>query len=113
EPGEEPDRQSEEEKVEQIIDIILEVVEPEMWVENGGDAASIRYYQGVLIVRAPDFVHRLIGGYPFAAKRAPLKSSSAQGTGGRYVTFNAPISIVENVKFRTNTVTGSTGGTNP
>ena len=81
-----------------------------MWIENGGDSASIRYYQGVLIVRAPDFVHRQLGGYPFAAKRNIRKTSSSQGTGGRYVTFSAPISIVENVKFRGTTVTGSAGG---
>lgn len=112
EPGDEPDRLSEDEKVEQIIDIIVEVVEPDAWVMTGGDAASIRYYQGVLIVRAPDYIHRQIGGYPFGAKRT--RSTTRVGTvESRYVTFTAPISIVQNVDFARETVTGAAGTTAP
>jgi hypothetical protein len=102
---------SEEEKVEQILDLILEIVEPDAWVENGGDAASIRYYEGVLIVRAPDYVQRQIGGYPFAARRGRATTRPI-GVESRYVQFNAPISIVQNVGFGRQTVTGAAGGTN-
>ena len=107
-PEGEPDRLSEDEKVQQIVDIILETIEPDAWQQNGGDAASIRYYEGVLIIRAPDYIQRQIGGYPFAPRR---QAAPAKPRNGRYVTFTAPISIIENVKFRGTTVTGSAGST--
>jgi hypothetical protein len=109
---------SEDEKVQQLVDIILETIEPDAWLDNGGDAASIRYFEGVLIVRAPDYIQRQIGGYPFAPQRSARPSArrpraSADGPDAvidrRYVTFTAPISIIENVKFDNVTVTGSTG----
>lgn len=109
EPGDAPETRSEEERAQQLIDIILETVEPDAWVDNGGDVATIRYYQGVLLVRAPDFVHRQLGGYGFAA-RPPRATSSAAGEDLRYVTFTAPVSIVENVRFRQGTVSGAAGG---
>ena len=64
EPGDEPERITEDEKVEQIIDIILEMIEPDAWIVNGGNAASLSYYNGVLIIRAPDYIHRQLGKYP-------------------------------------------------
>ena len=122
EPGDDPERLTEDEKVQQIVDIILETIEPDAWLDNGGDSASIRFYEGVLIIRAPDYIQRQIGGYPFAPNRsaAPSRSrprSSAAGTSTtpvatidrRYVTFTAPISIIENVKFDSVKVTGSAG----
>jgi hypothetical protein len=117
EPGEEPERMSDEEKVQQLIDIIIETIEPDSWVDNGGDAASIRYFEGVLIIRAPDFIQRQIGGYPFAPQRQGTSSgrprAAADGPDAiidrRYVTFTAPISIIENVKFDSVTVTGAAG----
>ena len=113
EPGDDPERLSEDEKVEQIIDIILEIVEPDAWIENGGDAASIRYYQGVLIVRAPDYIQRQIGGYPFSAKRMRSTTRRVGTVESRYVTFTAPISIVQNVDFGRQTVTGAAGTLGP
>jgi hypothetical protein len=110
EPGDEPERMSEEEKIAQIVDLILETVEPDAWIDNGGDAASIRFYQGVIIVRAPDYVHRQIGGYPFSAQRG-RRTTRAIGVESRYVQFTSPISIVQNVDFGRQTVTGAAGGT--
>ncbi len=49
---------------ESLIALIVEVIEPEAWTRNGGAWASIRYRDGALIVRAPDFIHRQINGYP-------------------------------------------------
>ena len=103
-----------------VGDIILETIEPDSWLDNGGDSASIRYYEGVLIIRAPDFIQRQIGGYPFAPNRRASSSrprASASGTGStpvatidrRYVTFTAPFSIIENVTFDRVPVTGSAG----
>ena len=103
EKGDAPEGRPESERAQELVDIITETIEPEMWL--GGDGgASIRYYQGVLIVRAPDWVHRQIGGYPFAAAPSrPVVES-------RYVTFTPSLSIVENVKFRDGHVTGAAGG---
>lgn len=103
-PGEEPERATEEEKVQQLVDIILETVEPEAWVDNGGDAATIRFYQGVLIIKAPDYIQRQIGGYNFAP-RPPVRAAA-----GRYVDMNVSLGIAENVQFRQQTVTGAAGG---
>ena len=115
-PGDEPDRPSEEEKVEQIIDLIVETIEPDAWQINGGEAASIRYFEGVLIINAPDYVQRQIGGYPFPPTRPRGAASTATSTDrsmetrtSRYVTFTAPISIIENVSFRSTPISGSTG----
>jgi len=53
----------EEEVSREIMDIILELVEPEQWRDNGGDAASMRYWRTNLIINAPDYIHRQINGY--------------------------------------------------
>lgn len=53
---------------EQVIGIITDNVETEQWQDNGGDGATIRFYNGALLVRAPDYIHRQIGGYPFDMK---------------------------------------------
>jgi hypothetical protein len=114
-PGEEPERKSEDEKSEQLMDIIKDQCEPEAWTDNGGDAASRRYYQGVLIIRAPDFIHRQIDGYPFAPKRplrATTSSSASADTVGverRYVTFTTSFSVVDNVTLRGVPVQGAVG----
>ena len=48
--------------------LILETVEPFAWESAGGSYATLRYTSGVLIVRAPDYVHRQIGGYRFVIR---------------------------------------------
>ena len=97
EPGDEEDRRTEAEKAQEVVDLILDIVEPDAWVDNGGDWASIRYYQGTLIVRAPDYIQRQIGGYPFATR--PLRQS-VQSVGRRYVTFTGAVSNVQLAEFR-------------
>ncbi|MDY7109370.1 MAG: hypothetical protein SYC29_12110 [Planctomycetota bacterium] len=92
-PGAEPPRITEEEKVDQIINLIYEIVEPDGWAANGGEWGSIRYYQGTLIIRAPDFMHRQIGGYPFPIR--PSGSSRPTAGGIRYVTFGADHSDID------------------
>ncbi len=110
-PGEEEDRPTEAERAQEIVDLITETVDPDAWDVNGGDRASIRYFQGTLIIRAPDFIHRQIGGYPFALR--PVSKSVAQ-LDRRYVTFSGSMSNVELIEIRTGTaVGGSTGGSAP
>ncbi len=65
EDDDESDRKTRREKVTDIITLIQTIVEPDEWVDNGGDAATIREYNGSLIIRAPDYIHREIDGYPF------------------------------------------------
>jgi len=101
-PEDEAERIPEAEKAQQIIDLIVEIVDPDAWDVNGGEYASIRYYQGTLIVRAPDYIHRQINGYPFAL-RPPLAATSGVGVNDRrYVTFSGDGSSVEVVSLRGN-----------
>lgn len=108
-PEKEDPRIPEAERAQQIVDIIMELIEPEAWADNGGDAASIRYYQGTLIIRAPDYIHRQIGGYPFAT--SPIRQVAASSGNSRYVTFSGAASNVTNAGFReAKQVGGSAGG---
>lgn len=49
------------ERGESIAELIRETIEPGIWQENGGAYASVRFYDGRLIVNAPMYVHRQIG----------------------------------------------------
>lgn len=49
------------ERAEALVTLIRETVRPDIWRENGG-IASIRYYNGHLVVTAPRSVHEAIGG---------------------------------------------------
>jgi hypothetical protein len=97
EPGADPERMSEEDRAQQIIDLIVETVEPEAWDVLGGEWATIRYYHGQLIIRAPDFIHRQIGGYPYAVR---ARSGAQANAERRYVTFSGGISNVRVVDVR-------------
>jgi uncharacterized membrane protein YgcG len=50
-----------EERGQEIIDLIVNTVRPDVWKDNGG-TASVRYFNGSLIVSAPASVHELLGG---------------------------------------------------
>ena len=52
---------SKSDRAEALLAMIRETVRPEIWRENGG-TASIRYYNGHLVVTAPRSVHEAIGG---------------------------------------------------
>ena len=54
--------ETEEERGGRVADLIRQTVEPELWRENGGLYGSITYFNKHLIVRAPMYVHRQIGG---------------------------------------------------
>jgi hypothetical protein len=49
------------ERAEQLVQLIKDLVRPEVWADNGG-TAQIRYFNGSLIVTAPRSVHEAIGG---------------------------------------------------
>jgi hypothetical protein len=72
-----------EEKAEEVIDLITGAVEPEAWVRYGGEWATIRFLNGSLIVNAPDYIHRQIGGYPTVPPpERPAPQTSPAGSGG-------------------------------
>lgn len=58
------------ELIDQMIEIITENVEPEQWLTNGGSGGTVRYYNGYLMVRAPNYIHRQLEGYPAPTKPA-------------------------------------------
>jgi hypothetical protein len=104
-PGEAPERRSAEEKGDELIELIKSLVEPDVWLDDS--VASIRYYDGSIIVRAPDYVQRQIAGYGSLSGPPPAKRA-----GGRYVDVSAPIGVSKVTGFGTSTVTGATGGGN-
>ena len=55
----------EQQRAEDIVTIIVQNVEPEQWDRNGGDGATIRLKDNLLLIKAPDYIHRQIMGYPF------------------------------------------------
>jgi hypothetical protein len=101
-PGESPARRAPEEKADQLIELIKSLVEPDVWLDDS--VASIRYYDGSIIVRAPDYVQRQVAGYGSLPAEAPKR------TGGRYVDMTAPIGVSKVTGFGTSTVTGAAGG---
>lgn len=110
-PGEEEPRVPESEKAQQIIDLITQTVEPEAWDVAGGEIATVRYYQGVLIIRAPDYIQREIGGYPFAIRQ---NNAAPVAYGGRYVTMSGSVGQANTVGTKViGPFGGSTGGGNP
>jgi hypothetical protein len=58
----EPD---EEERAQEIIDIMTSTVEPDQWQVNGGSGATVRFFRGSLLISAPEYIHRQIGGHDF------------------------------------------------
>ncbi len=107
-PGDEPERKSKQELADELIDLIVATCETDGWEQNGGEWSTIRYFEGSLIVTAPDFVQREVGGYAFAPK-PPAPPPTRES---RYVTLTAPIGIAENVRFKDVQVQGAAGGTN-
>src|SRR5690606_5540244 len=86
---EEEERTTREERAEELADLIRTIVETEQWIENGGEGGSIRYWQGTLIVNAPDYMHRQINGYAWW----PASHTARVVEGRRYVTLNVDTSI--------------------
>ena len=48
-------------KAKELVTLIKEIVQPSVWTDNGGKA-SIKFFNGCLIVNAPRSVHEEIGG---------------------------------------------------
>ncbi|MEO0484124.1 MAG: hypothetical protein AAF138_10940 [Planctomycetota bacterium] len=88
--GQAVDRAEREDLAAEIVDLVVTLVEPEQWMDNGGEAASVRYFRGSLLVRAPDYMHRQLIGYSWWPARFQAVRSIE---GRRYVTLSAPTAI--------------------
>ncbi|MGH7244539.1 MAG: hypothetical protein ACREJD_14100 [Phycisphaerales bacterium] len=89
---------TEQERADEVIRIIVEQIEPDQWTNNGGSAATVRFYKKELLVTAPDYIQRQINGYPFwPAEQTRIDLDKA----GRRVTLLAPKSprVVQTAKF--------------
>lgn len=95
------------ERADDIRLLLTELVEPNQWIDNGGDAASIRYWQGNFIVNAPDYVHRELNGYPWWPASA-TRVTMVQGR--RYVTLNSESSFAEVEDFVNQPISAVVGG---
>lgn len=62
-------------RAQEIVNLIIDTIEPNAWAQTGGDWASIRYRDGSLIVNAADYIHRQINGYPHVP---PPKTNSQE-----------------------------------
>jgi hypothetical protein len=97
------------ERTKKIIDLLQSLVEPTQWVDNGGEGASMREFNGVLIVNAADYIHRQINGYPYwpggTVQRVAMKG------GPRYVTLNMDTGLATPGAIRQVPVTAVVGGT--
>jgi hypothetical protein len=93
------------ERAGQVVDLITSIVETEQWTDNGGDGGSIRYYNGTLIVNAPDYMHRQINGYNWWPSH-----TARQVSGRRYVSLNMDTGVSTIDEIRNIPVTGVVGG---
>lgn len=59
-------------RAEELVALITKFVEQPQWTVNGGDGGQLVYYQGHLIVEAPDYMHRAVNGYPWWPRSKPL-----------------------------------------
>lgn len=59
---------SQQEEIDELIDLIVKFIEPNLWEQNGGPC-SITNYKKTLLIRAPDFIHRQINGYSFLPRK--------------------------------------------
>ncbi|MCC6661262.1 MAG: hypothetical protein IT437_10295 [Phycisphaerales bacterium] len=94
-------------KATEIIDILTQTVEPEQWQEGGGTGGSIKYWQGTLIVNAPDYMHRQINGYPYWPSRL-TRTGTVQNR--RYVSLTTDNGISTIDGFENAEATAVVGG---
>jgi hypothetical protein len=99
-----------EERAQEVIDLITQLVEVDAWTDNGGDAATITYYQGSLIVRAPDYVHRGIAGYPWWPSSRAVRRVSQDVAGTRWVSMSGMTAIAGPYQFRNVEASAVVGG---
>jgi hypothetical protein len=104
--GEDADQLTEEELLDELTDLILQSIEPEQWLDNGGDGGTIVPWRGNLIVNAPDYMHRQIDGYPWWPSSAYQVARAAP----RYVSLGVSLEQATVLDIAQREVTAVTGG---
>ncbi|HMN40107.1 MAG TPA: hypothetical protein PKE29_04625 [Phycisphaerales bacterium] len=97
-----------EERAKKITDLLTSLVESQQWQDNGGDGATLHYFNGTLIINAADYIHRQINGYPYWPS-GTRRIARAPGE-RRWVTLNMDTGIGTVDKIRPVPVTAVAGG---
>jgi len=71
-----PASKSEAERLDDLVGLIESTVEFDQWRDNGGDGADISIYRGSLLVRAPGYIHRQIGGVTYWPTPAQVRRAA-------------------------------------
>lgn len=100
------DQPTKDQRARPIIDLLTQTIETNQWVDNGGEGGSIRYYNGTLIVNAPDYMHRQIVGYPYW----PSTTVRRLAGGGRYVTLSMDAGVARPQRITNFPITATAGG---
>lgn len=84
------------ERAQEVIDLLTDLVEPEEWDVSGG-TNTIRHYRGTLIVNAADYVHRGIVGYAYWPSEHTV---AGKRDGVRYVglSMDTGISTIDDIR---------------
>ncbi len=96
-----------EERAKALTDLLVGLCEPNSWVENGNEPATMKYYQGMMIINAPDYVHRALDGYPYWPKN---QTTTSMQSGRRYVSLNGTTEMSKVKGFAQSDVTAVVGG---
>ncbi len=99
----EPPR-SKEDRGRDVIGLITSLVESDQWF---GDVPEPKYYQGHIIVDAPDYLHRAINGYPYWPS---VIRAGGSGSSRRYVSLTTENQLAAVKGFANSPVTGIVPG---
>lgn len=106
--GEEDDpelKKTKPERAEDLINLLTSFVEQEQWIDGGGDVPRPRYYQGHIIVDAPDYIHRGVAGYRWW----PSVQVNSRSTARRYVSLSPAAGVSQLIRLQPVPVTGAVG----
>ncbi len=91
--GNNKNREPKQNQIDKIIQLIVKFVEPDQWEQNGGDC-TIESFRETLLINAPDYMHRQIGGYPY-------EPTKPKGLGTRRVNYNKGKTTVQILPSKT------------
>jgi hypothetical protein len=103
-PAQAPDREA---RLRAILDLLQQTIEPNQWVDNGGEGGTIRPFNGTLIINAPDYMHRQINGYAYW----PATTTRRLASGKRYVGLSMDVATATPGTFATSPVPAVVPGT--
>jgi hypothetical protein len=101
------DRKPLEDRAQEVVDIIQEFVETEQWFDNGGEGGTIKHWRGTLIIKAPDYMHRQLVGYPYWPRGRQVSTAA---NGRRYVSLNMETGVSKVDGFAQQEVSAVVGG---